>query len=62
MNDSMPPPDDDRPAHEILDDAVTTAIQRVVDEWRLNSYEVVGVLTVIAARFAHLGIDHEDER
>lgn len=61
MTDSNP----DRPGQCLLDDAICAAILKTRSEWTITSYEVVGVLTMIAARYAHLSVAHvtdeEDE-
>ncbi len=51
----------DRPGQVVLDDAITAAINAAIEEWDLTSYDVVGVLTIIAARFAHESIVHGDD-
>ena len=53
--------DSDRPSQEVLDDAIAAVITRAIREWDYSEYEVVGVLTVMAARYAHLSIVHEEE-
>lgn len=50
----------DRPAQVVLDDAICDAITHAMREWNLTAYEVVGVLTIVAARYAHTSISHDD--
>lgn len=50
----------DRPGQVMLDDAICEAIKHARREWSLTPYEIVGVLTTIAARWAHTSIQHED--
>jgi len=50
--------DPDRPVQMLLDDAVCKAIEEMQAEWCLTAYDVVGVLTTIAARYAHDSILH----
>jgi hypothetical protein len=45
----------------VLDDAISDTIKRMKQEWAFTSYEVVGVLHVIAARYAHMTIIHEGD-
>lgn len=50
----------DRPGQVVLDDAICEAIKHARTEWDLTPYEIVGVLTTIAARWAHTSIVHEE--
>ncbi len=50
----------DRPGEALLDEAIEAAISKALKEWDLTVYEVVGVLTVMAARIAHKAIDHDE--
>ncbi len=50
-----------RDAQMMLDDAIDTTIERAFKEWDLTVYDVVGVLTVIAARYAHMSCVHEGD-
>lgn len=49
-----------RPGQAVLDDRIEEAIATVSHEWDLTTYEVVGVLHVMAARYAHRSIQHEE--
>lgn len=50
----------DRPAQYQLEDALENTVEHCLKEWDLTSYDVVGVLTVMAARYAHQSIPHEE--
>ncbi len=50
--------DPDRPGQCLLDEAICAAILKTRQEWGLTHYEIVGVLTMIAARYAHLSVAH----
>jgi hypothetical protein len=46
---------------EVLDEAITKVINRVVKEWDLSTYQALGVLAVISARLAHRCVEHEED-
>ena len=48
-----------RPGQEVLEEAVSDVIGKVMDSWDVTHAEVVGVLTIIAARYAHECIEHK---
>ncbi len=49
------------PSQSVLDDAIEDTIDRVVGEWNLSSFEVIGVLHMIAARIAHRSMEHDED-
>ena len=51
----------ERPSQEVLDDAIKDTINRLMKEWDYSAYDIAGVLTIMAARYAHLSIVHDDE-
>ncbi len=53
--------DPDRPGQMLLDDLICDAIKQGAREWTLTDYDVVGVLTIIAARIAHKSVTHDEE-
>lgn len=50
----------DRPGLIQLEDAICAAVEQTQKEWDITIYEAVGVLTVLAARYAHMAIIHDE--
>lgn len=50
-----------RPGQEVLEEAVSDVIGDIMREWEVTHAEVVGVLTIIAARYAHECIEHSKD-
>ncbi len=50
-----------RPGQEVLEEAVSNVIGKTMEAWDVTHAEVVGVLTIIAARYAHECIEHRKE-
>lgn len=55
------PEEGERPGQFVLDEAIDAAIKKVRHEWGLTHYEIVGVLTIIAARYSHMCVSHDDD-
>ncbi len=51
----------DRPAQEQLMNALDDTIGRLAKEWDFTPCEIIGVLTILAARFAHQTLHEDDE-
>jgi hypothetical protein len=51
----------DRPGLAQLEEAICNAVAQVQEEWDITVYEAVGVLTVLAARYAHSAIEHHED-
>lgn len=51
----------DRPGLDALQTAIEDAISKHQQEWDVTIIEAVGVLHILAARYAHKAIDHEED-
>ncbi len=50
-----------RPGLAALETAIEKAIARTQQDWDVSLYEAVGVLTVMATRYAHRAIQHDED-